>query len=185
MELLDVVDENNQLTGITEDREVVHKKGLWHREVAVWIMNEKGEMLVQKRAANKANPGKWGLTAGHIDASEEPIHAAIREALEEVGIHLKDTNLELLFITKQSKIAKEKQQINKYFSYLYFVRTNRKIEDFKIQKEELSELNYIPIEELERIVEQKDTNYVFYNSLYMKDLILILKKKREEKEEKL
>ena len=29
MELLDVVDENNNLTGIKEDKEIVHKKGLY------------------------------------------------------------------------------------------------------------------------------------------------------------
>ncbi len=37
MELLDIVDENNNLTGKTEEKEVIHKKGLYHREVAVWI----------------------------------------------------------------------------------------------------------------------------------------------------
>ena len=41
MELLDVVDENNNLTGKQEEREIVHRDGLWHREVAIWIMNEK------------------------------------------------------------------------------------------------------------------------------------------------
>ena len=53
MEILDVVDENNNLTGKTEDRKIVHEKGLWHREVAAWIMNEKGEVLLQKRAPSK------------------------------------------------------------------------------------------------------------------------------------
>lgn len=186
MELLDVVDENNQLTGITEDREVVHKKGLWHREVAVWIMNEKGEMLVQKRAASKKQaPNKWGITAGHVDSNEEPMQVAKRETLEEIGLDLKKEQIENLWIAKLSKTSPDKQQINNYFSYLYFVRTNKKIEEFTIQQEELSELNYISIEELERIVQEKDTNYTFHNSLYMERLIPVLKKKREEKEEKL
>lgn len=33
MELIDVVDENNQLTGQKTDRNEVHQKGLWHREI--------------------------------------------------------------------------------------------------------------------------------------------------------
>ncbi len=53
MEYLDVVDENNNLTGKTEERNIIHEKGIWHREVAVWIMNEQGEILLQKRASTK------------------------------------------------------------------------------------------------------------------------------------
>lgn len=46
MEYLDVVDENNK-------RNIIHEKEIWHREVAVWIMNEQGEILLQKRNQNK------------------------------------------------------------------------------------------------------------------------------------
>lgn len=46
MEYFDIVDENNNLTGKTEEREIVHTTGLWHREVAVWVINEKGELLL-------------------------------------------------------------------------------------------------------------------------------------------
>ena len=52
MELLDIVDENNNLTGKSLDREIVHKDGLWHREVAVIILNEEGKML--------SDPGRAG-----------------------------------------------------------------------------------------------------------------------------
>lgn len=54
MELLDVVDVNNNLIGKTEDKEIIHKKGLWHREVAIWIMNNKGEILLQKKLQVKS-----------------------------------------------------------------------------------------------------------------------------------
>lgn len=50
MELLDIVDENNNLIGKAEERNIVHEKGLWHRHVGAWIMNEKGEILFQKSA---------------------------------------------------------------------------------------------------------------------------------------
>ena len=47
-------------------------------------MNEKGEVLVQKRSANKKQaPNKWGMTAGHVDAGEESMQVAKREVLEE------------------------------------------------------------------------------------------------------
>ena len=34
MELLDVVDDNNNLIGLSEDRKIVHEKNLWHRHVS-------------------------------------------------------------------------------------------------------------------------------------------------------
>lgn len=43
MELLDVLDEYGNLTGKKEDKDKIHEKGLWHREVAVLIRNEKGK----------------------------------------------------------------------------------------------------------------------------------------------
>ena len=42
MELIDVIDENNNLIGKIEDKDVVHGTGMWHREISVWIMNRKG-----------------------------------------------------------------------------------------------------------------------------------------------
>lgn len=48
MELLDIVNENNELTGDIVEREIVHEMGLWHREVAVIIVNKEGKMLLEK-----------------------------------------------------------------------------------------------------------------------------------------
>ena len=45
MEVLDIGDENNQITGKIEERKVIHDKCLWHRHVSCWIMNEKGEII--------------------------------------------------------------------------------------------------------------------------------------------
>lgn len=53
MELIDIVNENNEFTGQIEEREIAYEKGLWRRTVSCWIMNEKGEILLQKRSSNK------------------------------------------------------------------------------------------------------------------------------------
>lgn len=176
MELLDVVDEENNLIGKVEDREVIHRDALWHREVGICIMNEKGEVLVQKRSANKKQaPNKWGMTAGHVDAGEEPMQVAKREVLEEIGLELKEEELEFLFVAKKHKKFSD-TQYNNNFQYLYFARTNKKIEEYVIQEDELSEIKYISIEELET----NDEEYTFANSEYFKKVIEILKEKRKE-----
>ena len=71
MELLDIADEYGNLTGEVMDREKVHDLNLLHWEVAVFIINDKKQVLLQKRAATKRfNPNKWGLCAGHVDSGE-------------------------------------------------------------------------------------------------------------------
>ena len=45
------------------------------------IFNEKGEVLLQKRADN----GYWGLPGGKVDIGESVAQGAIREVLEETG----------------------------------------------------------------------------------------------------
>ena len=78
MELVDIVDENNELTGQVEDRWIAYNKGLWRRTVSCWIMNKKGEVLLQKRTSNKVrNPNKWAKTGGQVDSGETVEEAII------------------------------------------------------------------------------------------------------------
>lgn len=52
-ELIDICDEQNNLTGETVMKSVAHTKGLFHRSTHVWIYNSQGEMLLQLRAKEK------------------------------------------------------------------------------------------------------------------------------------
>ena len=49
---------------------------------------ETGKILFQRRQGTKLYCGWLGLPAGHVDAGEHPIEAAIREAKEELGIEV-------------------------------------------------------------------------------------------------
>lgn len=174
MELLDVLDEEGNLTGNKEDKDIIHEKGLWHREVCVLIRNRKGEYLIQKRAATKKQaPNKWGMTAGHVDAGEDFEEAMIREIREELGIEVALEELTPLATFKEA-FENETTTNNNYTRY-YFYETNRKIEDYTICLEELSELKYITIEEMEEAVEKKDENCSYARRCEMKEVIKLLK----------
>lgn len=174
MELLDIVDENNNLTGIQENRNIIHEKGLLHREIAVFIQNEKGEFLIQKRSANKKQaPNKWCLTTGHVELGEEYDKAATREVKEELGIEIKE-ELTPLGIFKQS--IKSGKVINNSFMKYYLYKTNKKLNDYTIQLEELSEIKYISFNELECAIKKDDKNYIFSEKAIMEDILKILNK---------
>lgn len=180
MELIDVVDENNNLTEKIEDKDIVHAKGMYHREISVWIMNKSGEILLQKRAmSKKQHPGKWSIVAGHIQAGETPLQGAIRETKEEVGIDVSQKELELVSSKKEESSFPEVKQYNNYFNYTYFLLVDCTIEDYTIQIEELSEIRYITIEDfIKELKEEKEKYVKGYDEL--KDIIQLLSSKREE-----
>lgn len=91
MELVDIVDENNKLTGQVEERWVANEKGLWRRTVSCWIMNEKGEVLLQKRTSNKKrNPDKWAKTGGQVEAGETVEEAIFREVIDSKWVTIEE-----------------------------------------------------------------------------------------------
>ena len=94
MELLDIADEYGNLTGEVMDREKAHDLNLLHWEVSVFIINNKKQVLLQKRAANKkSNPNKWGLCAEHVNSGEQLEETALRKLKEELGLDLTISNL--------------------------------------------------------------------------------------------
>ncbi len=175
MELVDIVNENNELTGQVEERWKAIEKGLWRRTVSCWIMNEKGEILLQKRAPNKRrNPNKWAKTGGQVDSKETPEEAIFREVKEELGIEIPKEQIKVVNIRKSEK--------EKRFAYNFLFVVNYKLEDYTLQKEEVSEVRYYTIEELETAKKINDSNYTFCNwdneNFYRE--IDLLKNKRKE-----
>ena len=175
MELLDVVDDKDNLTGKVVDREIVHKEGLWHREAGVIILNENNEMLLEKRApTKKQSPNKWALCAGHIDAGENPDGTIVREIKEEIGIDVSINELKFLTVYKRT-VKFNNEQYNNAFLWTYLYKTNKKVSDYTIQEEELSEVKYFKIEEVEKAIKSKDESFAFSKENFIKELLDLLK----------
>jgi 16S rRNA (adenine1518-N6/adenine1519-N6)-dimethyltransferase len=86
-EIFDVVDAEDQVVG-TATRGEVHAQKLIHRAVHVFVLNKRGDLLLQKRSALKdLCPSLWDSSvSGHLDSGELYEAAAIRELDEEMGI---------------------------------------------------------------------------------------------------
>ena len=59
---------------------------------AAVIISDKDSILLVQRMYDPQK-GKWTLPSGFIDAGEDPKHAAVRECLEETGLHIVDVQL--------------------------------------------------------------------------------------------
>lgn len=82
-----LVDNNDNQTGIMSKLEA-HEKGLLHRAISVFIINSKGEWILQRRAFDKYHSnGLWTNTCcTHPNPGESNIESAKRRLREEMGI---------------------------------------------------------------------------------------------------
>jgi isopentenyl-diphosphate delta-isomerase len=82
-----LVNERDDAIGVMEKMEV-HQKGLLHRAFSIFIFNNSGQLLLQKRASGKYHsPGLWTNTCcSHPMPNEELEQAANRRLKEELGI---------------------------------------------------------------------------------------------------
>lgn len=147
-ELIDIYDENNEPIGITKMKNEAHEIGLWHRIVHVWIYNSNREVLLQLRAKNKElYPGRWDISvAGHVGAGENIELGALREIKEEIGLLVKESDLEFWKIKKHKTVFNN--LLNNEFFYIYFLKYDGDVNDLIIQKEELDEVRFISIDKL-------------------------------------
>ena len=114
--------------------------GCYISVVGVVIINENDEILLQKRSRFKrANPSKWGICGGKVDFGETPLDAGVRETLEEIGILLNKGELKFLSMDTNEK---------SHFT-VYYVRKNVEVNECELQEEELVEVRYFKLEELE------------------------------------
>ncbi|QOD61648.1 isopentenyl-diphosphate Delta-isomerase [Polaribacter haliotis] len=81
-----LVDTNDQPIGLMEKIEA-HEKALLHRAFSVFVFNEKGELMLQQRAATKYHsPLLWTNTCcSHQRDGESNLEAGRRRLQEEMG----------------------------------------------------------------------------------------------------
>ena len=81
-----LVDGQDRPTGTMEKMEV-HQKALLHRAFSVFIFNDIGEMLLQKRASKKYHSGSLWTNAccSHPQPGEDTMEAAKKRLQEEMG----------------------------------------------------------------------------------------------------
>ncbi|MDH3796768.1 MAG: NUDIX domain-containing protein, partial [Flavobacteriaceae bacterium] len=105
-EWVDILDENGNATGRTCLKSEAHAKGWFHPCVHIWFYTSNGDILVQQRGANKKTyPLLWDVSvAGHMAAGETSEEAALREVEEEIGLRIKEADLQQVGVYKSLKL---------------------------------------------------------------------------------
>lgn len=177
MEYIDIFDENNNPIGEIKEKQQAHEDGNFHRTAHVWIINDKNELLLQKRSASKkSHPNCWDISgAGHIRAGESVTEGAIRELKEELGVEATEKELNYIATIKSTKNPK-----NMEFGYVYLLRCNKKIEEYVFEDDEVSEVKYVYFEDLEKMVEEKVEGLLLHDEEFKKLFEYIRNKEKDK-----
>jgi isopentenyl-diphosphate delta-isomerase len=155
-EFVILVDELDNETGVMEKMEV-HKKAILHRAISVFIINSKGEWLLQRRAFNKYHSnGLWTNTCcSHPFPGESNIEAAHRRLREEMGLN---AGLEEIFqFIYHEELDNELTEHE--LDHIFVGVTDKKPE---INTSEVAEWKYIDFSKLIDDIEKSPENYTVW-----------------------
>lgn len=148
-----LVDEFDNQIGIQEKMKA-HEAGNLHRAISVLIYNEKGEMLLQKRADSKYHsPALWSNAAcTHPQENEKPIDAAMARLHEELGFTI-DLDFMFSFIYK----AEFSNNLIEYeFDHVFKGVYEG---DMNLNPEEVSEVKYVTLDWLKQDISNNPKSY--------------------------
>ncbi len=135
MELWDVYDQYRHKTGRTHERGKPLMDGDFHLVVHIWIVNDEGQFLIQKRQPWKIGyPNMWDCSAaGSAIVGDSSKQAALRESKEELGIDLDMSQGDIVLSYKRSH----------GFDDIWFIKQNIDINELKLQYEEVEDAKWV------------------------------------------
>ncbi|MFA6273714.1 MAG: NUDIX domain-containing protein [Candidatus Paceibacterota bacterium] len=142
MEYIDLVDENNNLTGQNELRSVVHSTGLWHRTVHIYFFRKIGknfEFLVHLRSKYKdLHPNCWDTRfGGHIKSGVGIKAGVISEIKEELGLDIDFSKL------IEGEWKKRNNYPNCEFTKTYYLEYNDSLQNLSFDDGEVQEIKWL------------------------------------------
>lgn len=157
--LLKVLDENGNITDVEATKKEVHDKHLWHQEVALFIINREGKILLQKRSDNvHYNNGKYGMIANHVGIDQTLVDALIQKAQEEIGYDINPSDIRYLTMLKRNEEREQR------FTYFYYIKTDIKDEDIKLNTYLATEKKWFDFYDLQELMLTNSDNVVFKNT---------------------
>ncbi len=139
-EVYSVVDEGDRVVG-SAPRRILHAGGkLIHRAVHIFVVNDAGEIAVQKRSRKKdLYAGMFGSSAsGHVEAGETYLKAAKRELSEELpSVSGRLTRVEKFLV---------ETEYEREYSVLYVCRFGGRIE---FNRNEAESVEFMSLPEIE------------------------------------
>ncbi|MEP2774269.1 MAG: isopentenyl-diphosphate Delta-isomerase [Fulvivirga sp.] len=164
MEQVILVDTKDNAIGQMEKLEA-HKKGALHRAFSVLIFNDKGEMLLQKRAESKYHSGGLWTNAccSHPRPDEDTAQAAKRRLQEEIGLDI-TPRFVYKFIYKTDF---NNDLIEHELDYVFIGEHNGAP---NINKDEVSDWKYMAINDLKKDITAHPEQYTVWFKIIVENI---------------
>ena len=159
-----LVDEQDKQIG-EEEKIKAHREAKLHRAFSILVFNEKGEWLLQKRAATKYHsPGLWANTCcSHPRPGKDLLAEARKRLQEEMGFvcPLKES----FAFTYKAKLG----DLTEYeFDHVLLGKFSGKPQP---DKEEVSDWQWISLRDLEKDIQQNQQNYAPWFKIIFKKFV--------------
>ena len=142
MEMLDLYDDNGNKLNKKVERGKKYNEGNIMLSV-VFIKNKKNEYLIQKTSIAKG--GDYSTTGGHVISGESAIECIIRELEEELGVIVKESDLEF--------ISLEKHPSAPCLFNVYELDKDIEIDSLKLQDEEVEKVEWLTTEVILKLID--------------------------------
>ena len=154
-----VYDKNgNYKKTIDKNEEKYLSEDDWLNGVTCFVINEKGEVLIEVRANKGLTPGKNDLCSGHLDNNETETQAMIRELKEELGIGVEEAMNVVKITPKGVPLGFESSNKIKNF-FITFFCLKRNSSAVTIQEEEIKKYVWLPLEETFELIKSGRTKF--------------------------
>ena len=149
------------------------KSNKLNREAAIFMINDRKQVLLEKRIFNKNNEQiRWALCAGHTISNEKGMETALSEMNGELGIDILKSDVHKYY---------EKESINdsnvlRLVDFCYVI-VNKKEDDFLLQTNTVIEVKWFDIEEIIKRIDSKDSTIYTKERIYLFDGLKLLMSK--------
>jgi 8-oxo-dGTP pyrophosphatase MutT (NUDIX family) len=145
--ILEIVNDDDAVIGVRE-RADIHSLGLRHREVHVWFVTDKNDIIFQRRSATKDTFSSLldATVGGHVDIGQTYEQAALMEIAEEAGITASRDQILPLVKLKILEVDTARNKKNAPFRQIYWLRYHGTVEDLQIEKDDGAGFVTIPAE---------------------------------------
>jgi isopentenyldiphosphate isomerase len=107
------------------------------------------------------HPSLWDVSvAGHVDAGETAVDAAIREAREELGIALRVDELRHVATLREQWVIEERWYVDNEIQEVYLVRRDVDRGAIVLQESEVDDVALEPFDEFRERVAKRDATMV-------------------------
>jgi len=149
-----IVSLGDEIVGYMSGKEALHKCGLAHRAIHIFVELFGGGFVLQRKGPNSENAGTLSsAVSGHVEGDESYQDAAVREMKEELGLDIDEADLEV--ICKIPPCKETSDEFVVLFSYLL----DPSKEDIRPDSEEVSEIIRLPFKDMVLSVDKNKEGY--------------------------